>query len=234
MTLKFSLGKWMNVLKDRGKGDFKLDKFRKINRSRGVEILKKMDSPDREKLRDYFLKLGTDRKSVNEISKNILKEHGYKMKKKFLKAVQQRQMEEKKLSASEISDIASKEYRYKMKKKFLKAVQHKKGEEDKLSAYDDSRRARKKIVPYYRRALDKSSDRIRKKRLITIREKFDQAGRFSSSKGDLNNSNNEPIDKFGIKRKPTGLVGNQRESNNISVGQSLESSNRKNGKPLGF
>lgn len=189
----------MNVLKDRGKGDFKLDKFRKINRSRGVEILKKMDSPDREKLRDYFLKLGTDRKSVNEISKNILKEHGYKMKKKF-----------------------------------LKAVQHKKGEEDKLSAYDDSRRARKKIVPYYRRALDKSSDRIRKKRLITIREKFDQAGRFSSSKGDLNNSNNEPIDKFGIKRKPTGLVGNQRESNNISVGQSLESSNRKNGKPLGF
>ena len=125
MTLKFSLGKWLDVLKDKKGGDFKIDKFRKIGRSSGTEILKKMDLSDREKLRDYFLKLGTDRKSVNEISEIILKEHGYKTKKKFLEAVQQKQMEEKKLSASKISDITSKEYRYEVKKKFLNEVKTK-------------------------------------------------------------------------------------------------------------
>lgn len=96
MTLSFSLGRWLNTLKDIESISYKFNKHRKIGRSDSVGILMKMNLQDREKLKDYFSKLGTSKKSINEISEIILKEYGYEMKKKFLEAAEQRHIENSK------------------------------------------------------------------------------------------------------------------------------------------
>lgn len=67
----------------------KFNKYKQIGGSEGQKVLRKMSYDDRKKLQAAIKNIGSNRKSIQSISDSIKKEHGYNMKNKFLKAVEQ-------------------------------------------------------------------------------------------------------------------------------------------------
>jgi len=65
------------------------NKYKRISRSGGEAILKRMNYSDRNKLRSYFKVLGTRQESIVRVSQAIKKKYGFDMAKKFVKAAEQ-------------------------------------------------------------------------------------------------------------------------------------------------
>lgn len=92
--------------------------------------------------------------------------------------------------------------------------------------YKGKKKIRKRAVPYYRRALDRSAGKIKIKRFMTTGGKFKGTGRFSRFSGDSDDLNSEPVNSLGMKKRSTGFAGDQQKSNNTSISQYSKSSSR--------